>query len=119
MPGISTALRLGQATACPTTAFFEKRRELLRTLAAMEARACEMSCLKYRYRQGREDENLNRLTLEWQSREKVESYLASGLQRVLAGALQVLCESPVITFLGTNAPTQGVIIYGSSPAGKA
>ncbi len=116
---VTTALRLSQATACSTTPFFEKHQELLRTLAAMEARACEMVCLKYRYCQDREDENLIRLTLEWQSREMLESYLASGLHRVLTGALQVLCESPVITFHSTNAPTQGGIIYGSSPAGKA
>lgn len=97
----------------------QKRQELLRNLAAMEARACEMGCLKYHYCQDREDANLIRLTLEWQSREKLESYLASGHHRILMGALQVLCESPVITYRFTNGLAQGGSVYGSSPAGTA
>ncbi len=79
--------------------FPKKRQELLRALDTIKARIPEgAGLLGFSLSQDKDDENLLFLTLEWQSQESLDQYLASSQHGIFLGALQVLCESPEISF---------------------
>ncbi len=77
----------------------KKRQELLRTLGGMKERmSLEPGFLRWRLSQDQDDENLLFLGIEWHSQDSLEKYLASSHHGVFLGALEILCEVPVITF---------------------
>jgi quinol monooxygenase YgiN len=76
-----------------------KRKELLQTIEAMSASMRkEKGCLSHHLYEDMEDENVLCLLEEWESQEDLENYLKSDRFAVLLGAMDLLCEGPVIKF---------------------
>ena len=79
-----------------------KRQELFRTLEAMGKRFWRegSGCRGFRFYKDQKNECLIDLTVEWQDQENLDQYLESS-HGILLGAINVLCEAPVITFCKT------------------
>jgi quinol monooxygenase YgiN len=76
-----------------------KRKELLQTIEAMSASMRkEKGCLSHHLYEDMEDENVLCLLEEWESQEDLENYLKSDRFAALLGAMDLLCEGPVIKF---------------------
>jgi quinol monooxygenase YgiN len=75
------------------------RQEFIRTLETLKGTIpTECGLLGFCLAQDKEDEDLLRLTWEWQNQEGLNQYLASSQHEVFLGALQVLSEHPEIAF---------------------
>jgi quinol monooxygenase YgiN len=81
----------------------KNRKEFLRTLKTLKDKIPEeFGLLGFCLSQDKDDEDVHLLTLEWQSQESLNQYLASNQHGVFLGALQVLCEHPEISFHTTG-----------------